>query len=148
MTSYGICTFINDIFSNYRLHSHIRISVYVSLKSLSMRPFVFGVKLSIKMLKYFNKILFRYAMLIWLFKLAMSIVYIYVYFICGIFRYFQCYGQYSKNYTSSCYKETESSRVCSLMFAVIGLTSVSLIIYMVYIYTPVLGKRKKILAHP
>lgn len=49
----------------------------------------------------------------------------------------------AKNYTSSCYKETESSRVHSLMFAVIGLTSVSFIIYMVYIYTPVLGKRKK-----
>lgn len=48
----------------------------------------------------------------------------------------------AKNYTS-CYKETESSRVRSLMFAVIGLTSVSFIIYMVYIYTRVLGKRQK-----
>lgn len=48
----------------------------------------------------------------------------------------------AKNYTSSCYKETESSRVHSLMFAVIGLTSVSLIIYMVYVYTRVLGKRQ------
>lgn len=50
----------------------------------------------------------------------------------------------TKIYTSSCYnKETESSRVHSLMFAVIGLTSVSFIIYMVYIYTRVLGKRQK-----
>lgn len=50
----------------------------------------------------------------------------------------------AKNYTSSCYnKETESSRVHSLMFAVIGLTSVSFIIYMVYIYTRVLKTSNK-----
>uniref|UniRef100_A0A8W8M830 Uncharacterized protein n=1 Tax=Magallana gigas TaxID=29159 RepID=A0A8W8M830_MAGGI len=54
----------------------------------------------------------------------------------------------AKNYTSSCYnKETESSRVHSLMVAVIGFTSVSFIVYMVYIYTRVLGKRQKNLAH-
>lgn len=49
----------------------------------------------------------------------------------------------TKTYTSSCHnKETESRRIHSLMFAVIGLALVSFIIYMVYIYTRVLGKRQ------
>lgn len=101
MTSVQDCTFICDIFSNYRLHSHIHISVYVSdFKNINNETKRFLCEIIHKMLKYFYKIPFRYAMQILTLqiKMTMSTVYIYGFVLFVVFfRYFQCYRQHNKN---------------------------------------------------
>lgn len=78
-------------------------------------------------------------------KTTMSIAFIYFFIIFFYFKgSFNVTDNTTKYYTSPCYnKETKSSRIHSLMLTVIGLTSVSFIIYIVYLYTRVLEKRQK-----
>lgn len=116
---------------------------YVSLTIFTTKTEVFGLELSITYLIIFLKSLFRYRKQILFSKIkaTLSIVYIYLFYL----WYFTGTSSVTINtteyHTSSCYNKN-SSRIHSLMFAVIGLTSVSVMLYIVYFYTRMLEKRQ------
>lgn len=135
--------------SNYRLRLHSYDSLYMYVRvfnNIYNKTSRFRSGIIHNILNYCYKISFlKYAMQILILPTT-SIACIYL---SMVFNLWYLSGTSSvtinttEYHTYSCYnKKTESSRIHSLMFAVIGLTSVSVLIYIVYFYIRMLEKRQ------